>query len=179
MGKFDERKLNELNKKVDNLTEAVATLATVFDYSMANAAAGNAIQPVDPPVAPTPVENNYWKNSMHPRDYYDYCDANDLGSEMTSVGMTFSPETKEISPELAITIDGGQPYYATNGHNFVPLESYMPVILGDKNGPNGLYVPFNICNEGINMAYNFMKNFKELAEETQDPFQKALKDRNQ
>ena len=179
MGKFDERKFNELNQKVDNLSEAVATLANVFDYAMANAAAGNGLQPVAPPVAPTPVENDYWKNSMRPRKYYSYCEANGLDANMTSVGMTFDPKTKEISPELTVTIDNGQPYYATKDHNFVPLESYMPVILGDREGPTGLYVPFNICNEGINMAYSFMKNFKELAETTQDPSQKALKDHNQ
>ena len=179
MGKFDERKFDELNQKVDNLTETVKTMAAIFDYTQANAAAGNSLQPVIPPVASAPIENNYWKNAMLPRNYYDYCEANDLDSEMTSVGITFNPETKEISPELAITIDGGIPYYATNGHNFVPLENYMPIILGDKDGPNGIYIPFNICNEGINAAYNFMKNFKQLAEETEDPFQKALKDHNQ
>ena len=62
MGKFDERKFNELNQKVDNLSEAVATLANVFDYAMANAAAGNGLQTVTPPIAPTTVKNDYLKN---------------------------------------------------------------------------------------------------------------------
>lgn len=73
------------------------------------------------------------------------------------VGVPINPNAEELNPAVLYFGDSGLQYVNNDFRShFAPTD--YPIIIGGIDRPQGMFVPFNVSSEGLDVAHKLLEN---------------------